>query len=299
MKLLIIRLLLLCFAPVLLHAQNIGIGEDNPVSSKLQVKAGDSAVMLLQNSNAAGSNVKTSLYFKTGNNYSGSVATIGTAATHRLGLFTFGGSSAAGLQERLSVMDDGKVGINNTAPTAQLDVQGSVKISNGTQGPGKVLTSDASGNASWQNSAAHNTGFKAFSIGTSFGANTTLPIPFSTASPLDGKFNDGNHFNNTTRSYVAPADGLYVFNVSLESNGIVTPNAGLMQMTAVGTGSASVANLPMFKTYLLANASTPASINLHFITRMQAGDAISINFFHNLSFNFPYSKASFEGTRIY
>ena len=292
-------LLLLTLSPVLVTAQNIGVGEDNPANSKLQVKAADSAVLLLHNSNAAGSNVKTALYFKTGNIFSGSLATVGTSATHRLGLFTFGGSSPSALVERISVMDDGKVGINNTAPTAQLDVQGTVKISNGTQGLGKVLTSDAAGNASWQNSAAANTGFKAFSLGGNIGPNSTLPIPFSTTSPLDGKFNDGNNFNNTTKAYVAPADGLYTFNVTLESNGITTPSVGLIQMTAVGTGSASVANLPVYRTYLKEDTPSPAFLNLHFMTRMQAGDAISITFFHNLPFNFPVSKASFEGSRIY
>ncbi|RYY67089.1 MAG: hypothetical protein EOO13_14995, partial [Chitinophagaceae bacterium] len=227
-------LLLLCSSIQSLQAQNVGVGEDNPVNGKLQVKAADSAVLLLHNSAASGSNVKTGLYFKTGNSYSGSVATIGTSATHRLGLFTFGGSSPSALLERVTVLDNGRVGINNTEPTAQLDVQGTVKISNGTQGAGKVLTSDASGNASWQAPAALNTGFKAFMLGTNIGANSNLNIPFSTASPLDGKFDDGNNYNNTTKAYVAPADGLYTFNVTVESNGIATPNAGLINMTAVG-----------------------------------------------------------------
>ena len=45
---------------------------------------------------------------------------------------------------------DGNVGIGNTAPSAKLDVTGTIKIADGTQGAGKVLTSDASGLASWQ-----------------------------------------------------------------------------------------------------------------------------------------------------
>jgi|GEM_PF-1166374 len=43
----------------------------------------------------------------------------------------------------------GNVGINNTSPQAKLDVTGNLKIADGTEGAGKVLTSDANGLASW------------------------------------------------------------------------------------------------------------------------------------------------------
>jgi uncharacterized protein (TIGR02145 family) len=42
------------------------------------------------------------------------------------------------------------VGIGTTTPTAKLHVAGSIKIVDGTQGTGKVLTSDATGKGSWQ-----------------------------------------------------------------------------------------------------------------------------------------------------
>ena len=44
----------------------------------------------------------------------------------------------------------GSVGIGTTNPGAKLDVVGNIKIVDGSQGAGKVLTSDASGLASWQ-----------------------------------------------------------------------------------------------------------------------------------------------------
>jgi trimeric autotransporter adhesin len=44
----------------------------------------------------------------------------------------------------------GQVGINNETPGATLDVAGTIKISGGAPGAGKVLTSDAIGLASWQ-----------------------------------------------------------------------------------------------------------------------------------------------------
>ncbi len=45
----------------------------------------------------------------------------------------------------------GRVGIGTTSPTAKLEVNGAVKIVDGNQALGKVLTSDTNGLASWQN----------------------------------------------------------------------------------------------------------------------------------------------------
>ena len=50
----------------------------------------------------------------------------------------------------LDVQNGGNVGIGTTTPGAKLEVRGSIKMVNGTEGPGKVLTSDSGGGASWQ-----------------------------------------------------------------------------------------------------------------------------------------------------
>jgi hypothetical protein len=63
-------------------------------------------------------------------------------------------NDVTGSDSSFVVKTDGKVGIGTNSPSAKLEVVGSVKITDGTQGAGKVLTSDASGNASWQSSSA-------------------------------------------------------------------------------------------------------------------------------------------------
>jgi hypothetical protein len=55
--------------------------------------------------------------------------------------------------DRVTIDGSGNVGIGTPTPVAKLDVIGNIKISDGTQGTGKVLTSDANGLASWQTPA--------------------------------------------------------------------------------------------------------------------------------------------------
>jgi hypothetical protein len=146
-------------------SQNVGIGETTPTAMKLQVKAADSAVVLIQNSTVLGSNIKTGLFFKTGSFYSGNISTIGSGATFRMGLFTYGGATPSALIERISIADGGNVGIGKTFPQKKLDVAGDLKadtiLPNAIRmapnaGEGKVLTSDAVGNATWKNTAYGN-----------------------------------------------------------------------------------------------------------------------------------------------
>jgi hypothetical protein len=69
-------------------------------------------------------------------------------STYNLNLETHG-------TKRLTILaSNGNVGIGTIAPSAKLDVAGQVKITGGAPGFGKVLTSDATGLASWQTPAA-------------------------------------------------------------------------------------------------------------------------------------------------
>eukprot|EP01029_Cantina_marsupialis_P010376 TRINITY_DN2364_c0_g1_i2.p1 TRINITY_DN2364_c0_g1~~TRINITY_DN2364_c0_g1_i2.p1 ORF type:complete len:1768 (+),score=313.28 TRINITY_DN2364_c0_g1_i2:313-5616(+) len=62
------------------------------------------------------------------------------------------------LPTRLSILSGGNVGIGTTTPGAKLEVTGQVKITGGTPGANKVLTSDANGLASWQTASGDNLG---------------------------------------------------------------------------------------------------------------------------------------------
>lgn len=53
--------------------------------------------------------------------------------------------------EKMRLTQPGNLGIGTTTPSARLHVAGSMRLENGTQAAGRVLTSDANGNASWAN----------------------------------------------------------------------------------------------------------------------------------------------------
>ena len=80
----------------------------------------------------------------------------------------------------------GKVGIGTTSPAYNLDVNGTVRITNGTQGAGKVLTSDANGVATWQTPASGGGGNITASNGLTKVANDVqLGGVLSTSTKID------------------------------------------------------------------------------------------------------------------
>lgn len=52
--------------------------------------------------------------------------------------------------DRMTILNNGNVGVGTITPGAKLEVAGQIKITDGTQLLGRVLTSDANGLASWQ-----------------------------------------------------------------------------------------------------------------------------------------------------
>lgn len=83
------------------------------------------------------------------------------------------------------IFDNGtNIGIGNASPLAKLDITGNIKIADGTQGAGKVLTSDANGLASWQTPSGSGgaswllTGNAGTVDGTNF-IGTTDSVPFN------------------------------------------------------------------------------------------------------------------------
>jgi hypothetical protein len=119
-------------------------------------------------------------------------------------LFEVGnGTSNTARSNAFTVQSSGNVGVGTVYPTSRLHVAGAVRIADGTQGAGKVLTSDANGLASWQTPPAGTTNYWTASgnslynnTGTNIGIGTSNPTgPLSFASISGNKlvlWGDGN-----------------------------------------------------------------------------------------------------------
>jgi hypothetical protein len=117
--------------------------------------------------------------------------------------------------------DSGNVGIGTLMPTSKLDVIGKVKITDGTQGTGKVLVSDANGQASWQNASILQTVTK-----DSTSASNGL-ILSGKEIELGGTLNKATTITTSASNTIA-IGGLQRGNVS-DSILVVSPSTGVVK----------------------------------------------------------------------
>jgi len=104
-------------------AQNLGIGTTNP-DYRLHISAADSSLLILENSTGLNTNIRSSLFFKTGLYYTAAIKSIGQSTNEaRLGLFTYASSNFLDLKESVSILDNGFVGIGVTYPDYRLSVK--------------------------------------------------------------------------------------------------------------------------------------------------------------------------------
>jgi hypothetical protein len=115
-----------------------------------------------------------------------------------------------------------KVGIGTDNPAAKLEVVGNVKITDGTQAVGKVLTSDANGLASWQIPAA-----ATHSIGESYGGGIVFYVYDGGQHGLIAATADVSAgmrwYAGTAANTLAKADGI---GAGLKNTAIIIANQG-------------------------------------------------------------------------
>lgn len=112
-------------------------------------------------------------------------------------------------------------------------IGGTLRITGGSPGAGKVLTSDASGGATWQASAAAPVGFGIYKTNGDITVPVTGPIWTKVAFNSFAQYNQGTAYSPANSEFVAPASGVYRFDIKL----LFESFAG----TAINAGSITIA----------------------------------------------------------
>ena len=136
---------------IVVNGANVGIGADNPserldVNGKVRMREGATAGFIpVSDADGVMTWTDPAMVAVPGDNLGNHTATQNLTLN---GYYL----SGDGGNEGIFVNATGQVGINTNAPSPSvaLDINGTVKIQGGSPGSGKVLTSDATGNASWQ-----------------------------------------------------------------------------------------------------------------------------------------------------
>jgi hypothetical protein len=120
--------------------------------------------------------------------------------------------------------NNNNIGIGTTgSPTAKLEINGQIKINGGTPAAGEVLTSNASGLATWEPVPAPTVNHIYFEVKLTTDYNwptigTVQKIDFSSGGMIWE--NAGNAFNTANSTFTAPEDGIYSFRGSIHFKSI-------------------------------------------------------------------------------
>jgi hypothetical protein len=158
---------------------NVGLGTTTPTSKLEIIDAGWNGLKIRSN----GSTIGSGITFNTDNPaVLGQIGVNGSATgvmANALFITQNGPHPikfATNFVDRMIVTGTGNIGVGTMTPAAKLDVVGTVKIADGTQGAGKVLTSDAAGLASWATPAVPAAPFYYNMVFTNAGPASPFPV---------------------------------------------------------------------------------------------------------------------------
>ena len=145
----------------LLHVKGGAIGQPGKIKIEDADATGLSSLELTNNTGNTFYFYKLSSGYPANGRYTQGVSMIESNNANGLAISEVTGDIhfyTGGNNERITINNSGNVGIGTTTPNARLEIVGQVKITGGTPGAGKILTSDAGGLASWQAAPGDNLG---------------------------------------------------------------------------------------------------------------------------------------------
>lgn len=187
--------------------------------------------------------------------------------------------------EQMRINADGWIGIGTNAPTTKLHADGTLRFSGINEGAGRVLTSDATGNATWQvgqvvRAYAELTNPRdpsAQGNGSLFTIPTTARIiGFEQSGPVKAVFVQvaaGNGGGQTNRDAVLTPTVPGIYRISYSINVNNTNTMGAASEITVDTRLNKVANsIPKSQRQQSLNASGKISISNSFLFKYTTGD---------------------------
>lgn len=173
---------------------------------------------------------------------------------------------------KLTVRENGFVGINNTNPQWQLDVEGGIRFDgrlfvNGTSGSmDQILTSQSLGVPIWSDRGLSKVAAKA-----------VFTDQYYTLNPASGngnliifdneEFDDNNRYNTTNGRYTAPAAGLYQITVSVDWQDLLGASE-FMFFNILKNGSTKINGF--------TGRGTIPTVNFTFYAKLNSGEYISL-----------------------
>jgi len=173
----------------------------------------------------------------------------------------------------MSLTQNGNLGIGTTNPSAKLEVNGQVKITGGTPGVGKVLTSDATGLATWQATET-----KAYGMAY---RTTAFDIP-SITTWTDLPLNGGNsNLINVVHSTITNPErvtvsvgGTYMINYTIRYRRQSIPHHGVARL--IKNGANEVVGSYSITSPVSGDANEDAPLTGQVITTLSANDYINL-----------------------
>lgn len=195
-----------------------------------------------------------------------------------------------GLDGTDTTVSTGNIGIGTKTPSAKLDIAGTIKIADGTQGTGKVLTSDADGLASWVTPSAGGSsgGAKLELVATKTAAIQTLANANGTNTGDVVVFENVitpptiGTYNSTNNTYTVAEAGLYFIQASVRTIDNVAPSSTTHQWLYVDVNNSSLSGLNnIFGDYIGATPNNfPAGSKgrgiVNGIIYLNSGDIVNI-----------------------
>lgn len=195
---------------------------------------------------------------------------------------------------------NGRLGVGTMTPTAKLEIVGSVKINDGTQAAGKVLTSiDGSGNTSWADPKNYNnnTGFRASVLSAVNVPPSTTYVPISWDASTYPSFKDANFTAQYGEIglYTAPKTGVYHFEFAVNPDRTQAPTSnGFYTIMIYGVFvNAAISTVP-----IIANVAYPTNTCSATI-KLDAGAVIGVTVSSSLSLPIAAGGLVFSGYMVY